>query len=151
MRSFLGLCFYDQRFVKVFTSIASHLYRLTEKGRAFAWTEKCDVAFQRLKQALTEVTIVAYTTLEDSFVLDRDASNQGVGAVLSQVQEGKEKVIVYYSRALTKSERRYCVTRRELLAVVVDMSHFHLYLYASKCQQIMEHWINPGFWETSLV
>ena len=70
MRSFLDLCFYDRRFVKVFTSIASHLYRLTEKGRAFAWTEKCDVAFQRLKQALTEVTIVAYTTLEDSFVLD---------------------------------------------------------------------------------
>ena len=74
-------------------------------GQAFAWTEKCDVVFQRLlKQALTEAPIPAYPTLEDSFILDTDANNQGVGAVLSQVKEGKEKVIAYFSLALTKSK-----------------------------------------------
>lgn len=52
------------------------------------------------------------------FILHTDACDTGIGAVLSQVQEGVEKVIAYYSRTLSKPERRYCVTRKELLAVV---------------------------------
>jgi len=55
---------------------------------------------------------------EGAFVLDTDASNTGIGAVLSQTQGGEEKVIAYFSRSLTKAERRYCVTRKELLALV---------------------------------
>ena len=61
--------------------------------------------------------------------MDTDASNVGIGAVLSQVQDdGKERVIAYGSRVLSKAERRYCVTRRELLAVVYFLQHFRPYL-----------------------
>ncbi|UYV69000.1 K02A2.6-like, partial [Cordylochernes scorpioides] len=63
------------------------------------------------------------------FVLDTDASNSGIGAVLSQVQDGEERVIEYYSKILTKPERNYCATRRELLAIVRSVEHFHRYLY----------------------
>jgi hypothetical protein len=63
------------------------------------------------------------------FIIDCDASNDGMGGVLSQVQIGTEKVICYFSKAFTKPERRYCVTRRELLAVVASIRHFHHYLY----------------------
>ena len=53
------------------------------------------------------------------FILDTDASDTGIGAVLSQTSsDGNERVIAYGSRLLTKPERQYCVTRRELLAVV---------------------------------
>ena len=61
-------------------------------------------------------------------MLDTDASNEGIGAVLSQVEDGKETVIAYASRVLTKAERAYCVTRRELLAVVTFIQHFRVYL-----------------------
>ena len=63
--------------------------------------------------------------LTQPFLLDTDASDTGIGAVLSQVQQEKECVIAYASRSLTKSKRSYCVTRRELLAVVTFLNHFH--------------------------
>ena len=129
LRSFLGLCSYYRRFVRGFSTIASPLHCLTEKGKDFVWTQECDVAFQRLKQALSQAPVLAYPTSEDTFVVDTDASNSGVGAVLSQVQDGEEKVIAYFSRSLTKLERRYCVTRKELLALVASVRHFHHYLY----------------------
>lgn len=62
------------------------------------------------------------------FILDTDASNDAIGAVLSQIQDGKEKVIAYGSRTLTKSERNYCITRREMLALVYFIKHFKHYL-----------------------
>ena len=63
------------------------------------------------------------------FIVDTDASETGIGAVLSQCDSnGNEHVIVYASRLLTKPERNYCVTRKELLAVVTFLSHFRHYL-----------------------
>ena len=61
-----------------------------------------------------------------------DASNVGIGAVLSQVHQGNERVIAYYSLVLSKQERNYCTTRRELLAIVKATDHFHPYLYGRK-------------------
>jgi hypothetical protein len=87
------------------------------------------MSFENLKQALTNTPILAYPRNEDSFILDTDASNTCMGAVLSQIQDGKEKVIAYYSKAFSRTERKYCVTRRELLAVVASIKHFHHYLY----------------------
>jgi len=52
--------------------------------------------------------------------------------VLSQKQGGEEKIIAYFSRVLNKSERNYCVTRRELLATVSSIKSFHHYLYGRK-------------------
>jgi hypothetical protein len=62
--------------------------------------------FENLKQALTNTPILAYSRNEDSFILDKDASNTCMGAVLSQIQDGKEKVIAYYSKAFSRTERR---------------------------------------------
>ena len=64
------------------------------------------------------------------FILDTDASNIGIGAVLSQVQDKEEKVIEYFSSVLSKPEKNFCVTRKELLAFVRAVEHFHKYLYA---------------------
>ena len=78
---------------------------------------------------MTTAPILGYPICEDKFIIDCDASNDGMGGILSQVQNGTEKVICYFSKAFTKPERRYCVTRRELLAVVASIRHFHHYLY----------------------
>lgn len=62
-------------------------------------------------------------------ILDTDACDTEIGAVLSQEHEGKERVVAYASRTLSKAERKYCVTRKELLAVVIFMKHFRPYLF----------------------
>ena len=82
------------------------------------WTEECNISFNNLKELLTSPPILAYPNRTGLFVLDADASNFGIGAVLSQIQDEQEKVISYHSQALSKLERKYCVTRKELLAVV---------------------------------
>ena len=72
-------------------------------------------------------------------VLDTDVSGNGVGAVLSQVQDGEERVIGYYSKTLTPPERNYYVTRRELLAVVKGIKHFRPYLYEQHFELRTDH------------
>ena len=129
VRSFLGLASYYRRYIKDFGSIAYPLNRLTDKNKAFCWNKECEEAFARLKRCLVTAPILAYPAELGQFYLDTDASGYGIGAVLSQVQDGQERVIGYASRTLSKQERNYCVTRRELLAVVVYLRHFRPYLY----------------------
>ena len=88
---------------------------------------------------LSHSTSVGLPRPQTTDVLDTDASNEGVGAVLSQVQEGEERVIGYYSKTLTPPERNYCVTRRELLAVVKGVKHFRPYLYGQKFTLRTDH------------
>ena len=129
VRSFLGLCSYYRKFVKGFADIARPLHRLTEKGHQFEWTLDCDESFNLLKQALKSPPILGYPEGDGSFILDADASGEAIGAVLSQIQQGEERVIAYYSCVLEKRERQYCVTRRELLAIIKSVKHFPHYLY----------------------
>ena len=132
LRSFLGLCTYYRRFVANFSSIAKELYKLTERSAPFVWTESCQRAFEKLKNVLSSTPVLSYPIPEKEFILDTDASNEGIGAVLSQLVDGNEKVVAYFSRTLSKPERNYCVTRRELLAMVESIKHFHKYLYGRK-------------------
>ena len=112
-----------------FASIAKPLHQLTEKTATFAWTSECESAFQEIRHRLTTAPVLAFPDYTRPFILDTDASDTGIGAVLSQIlEEGGERVIVYGSRVLSKQERRYCVTRRELLAVVFFLQHFRPYL-----------------------
>lgn len=132
LRSFLGLCSYYRRYVKMFGDMAKPLTRLTEEGRSFSWDEECQEAFDTLKKQLTSTPILGYPLPEGKFILDTDASNVGIGAVLSQLQDGRERVLGYFSKTLSKPERNYCVTRRELLAVVKSVEHFYKYLYGRR-------------------
>ena len=129
VKSFLGLCSYYRRFVPAFAEIAHPLNQCATTS-PFSWTPEAEDAFTRLKQALTEAPVLVYPDPATLFILDTDASGTGIGGVLSQnVPEEEERVIAYFSRPLSTQERRYCVTRRELLAVVKAIKHFHAYLY----------------------
>lgn len=70
-----------------------------------------------------------YPDPSKKFILDADCSNLAMGAVLSHKHESGERVIAYFSKTLSKSEQNYCVTRKELLAVVKSIKNFHQYLY----------------------
>ena len=129
VRSFIGLTSYYRKFVKGFADIARPLHKLMSKNVVFHWTDECQEAFQQLKTCLVSAPILAYPEAVGMFYLDTDASGTGLGGVLSQEQNGCERVIGYASRALTKEEQNYCATRRELLAVVEFLKHFRHYLY----------------------
>jgi hypothetical protein len=77
--------------------------------------------------------------MKGQYILDTDASNNGIEAVLSQVQEGEERVIEYYSKVLSKPERNYCVTRKEFLVIVNAVGHFHKYLYGQHFEIRTDH------------
>ena len=129
LRSFLGLVSYYRRFIKNFAHVAKCLHELTSKNVKWEWTTKCDEAFQSLKSELVNAPILGYPDVNGgSFILDTDASNDAIGAVLSQLQDGQEKVIAYASRTLTSAEKNYCVTRKEMLALIFFVKHFKHYL-----------------------
>lgn len=83
--------------------------------------------------------VLAYPRTKELLLLDTDASNVGVGAVLSQVHDGEEIFIAYYSHALSRPERNYCTTRRELLAIVRAIENFHPYLYGRQFTVRTDH------------
>jgi hypothetical protein len=128
VRAFVGLASYYRRFVKDFAKTTAPLHDLMKKGQKFTWSNEAHSAFEQLKRALTSPPILAMPTGAGEFLLDTDASDTAIGAVLSQRQDGVERVIVYASRSLDRRERNYCVTRKELLAVVHFMIYFKQYL-----------------------
>ena len=114
--------------MKNFSAIAKPLHKLTECSRQFSWTKECEDAFALLKQHLTSSPVLVFPDYTKTFILDTDASNEGIGAVLSQVHDEQEQVVAFASRTLSKAERRYCATRKELLSAVVFIQQFRLYL-----------------------
>ena len=132
VRVFIGLCAYYRRYVKDFSTIARPLHALTHQGVQFEWTPACQEAFVALKGKLTNAPVIALPREEGEFYLDIDAGNWAIGAVLSQVQNGEEKVIAYGSRLLSNAEANYCVTRRELLAVIYFVKYYKQYLLGRK-------------------
>jgi len=128
LRGYLGLTGYYRRFVRDYAKIAAPLNKLTRKHQPFVWTEECQQAFEQLKTRLTSPPILAMPNDDGPFILDTDACENSIGSVLSQVQHGQERVIAYAGRVLSRSELNYCVTRKELLAIVFFVQHFKQYL-----------------------
>ena len=139
VRQFLGLCSYYRRFVKGFSSIARPLTELTKKDVELVWNTSCQEAFDKLKGHLTGAEVMSYPTESGEYILDTDASDFGIGAVLSQVQEGRERVVSYASRAISKSEKNYCVTDKELLAVKYFIEYFRYYLLGRRFTLRTDH------------
>ena len=128
VRAFIGITSYYRKFVKNYAAVASPLTGLTAKNKVFVWSAECQTAFETLKRALASTPILAMPIDGGKYVLDTDSSDFAIGAVLSQQQGEEERVIAYASRHLSPRERNYCVTRRELLAVVYYLKYFRHYL-----------------------
>ena len=131
-RSFLGLASYYRRFCPGFAEIARPLHKLCEKGRKFQWTSEAQEAFDKLKKLLTSPPVLAYPLPNIRFIVDTDSSAYSVGGVLSQIQNGHERVIAYMSKSMNQHEQNYCTTRKELLAVVIAFKTWHNYLYGQE-------------------
>jgi hypothetical protein len=129
IRSFIGLASYYRKFIPKFSEIARPMNQLVKKDEPFKWTEAQEKAFNTLKEILVTQPILRYPDFEKTFYLMTDGSKDGLGAVLSQLDEnGKEYVVAYASRSLQGAQKNYSATELELLAAVWAIEHFYHYL-----------------------
>ena len=113
VRWFLGLVGYYRRFIPHFSSVAAPLFKIQSSGAHFDWTDDCQQPFEVLKHKLTAAPVMAFPRFEEDFVLTMDASEVGLGSVLSQKYCGGEHVVAYASRVLHKAEKNYSTTERK--------------------------------------
>ena len=139
VRQFLGFVGYYRRFISNFADVAEPLVSLTGKDVPFVWRPACSTAFTGLRDALVQAPIRSFPTEDGDYILDTDASNFGLGGVLSQIQDNVERVIAYCSRALRPSQRKYCTTKREMLAAVSMCIQFRSYLRGAKFTLRTDH------------
>ncbi len=126
---FLGLAGWYHRFVLNFSQIAEPINALKKKGRKFHWSDQCQQAFEQLKTCLSSPPVLGHPNLQQAFTVYTDASDTGLGAVLTQRREqGMEEVIAYASRRLNPAETNYSVTEKECLAVVWALERWQHYL-----------------------
>ena len=122
-----------------YTEYAKPLHKAAAMGAKFKWTNDCQIAFEKLKEVLTQAPILVLPDPAKPYILDTDASDMGCGAVLSQLRDEIERVIAYFSKSFSKEEKNYCVTRREMLAIVKAVKNFHPYLYGQKVTVRTDH------------
>lgn len=129
VRSFLGLASYYRRFIPQFSQIANPLNDLLKKDCKFEWTQACTDAYLNLKSRLTSSPIVSHFRDNCETQLETDASKQGIGGVISQLQDGKWRMISCASRTLTPAEKNYQIMEMEALGLVWCVNRFRPYLH----------------------
>ncbi|MEM1007407.1 MAG: RNase H-like domain-containing protein [Myxococcota bacterium] len=128
-QAFLGICSYYRQHIHRFATIAAPLYELTVTGVDFVWTQRHQNAFDTLKQALVSMPVVRHPDWDAKFVLQCDASDVGISAVLSQcTDDGSDYVCAYASRRLRPNECKWPIHEREGLAVLFGLQKFRHYL-----------------------
>ena len=136
----MGLVRYYRRFIKRFSDKAAPLNTLLRKDQSWKWTQECQEAFETLKGEIASRPISAYPDFSKPFRLYTDASNLGLGAILAQKQEGKEKIICCASRTLNNAETNYSTTKTECLAIVWGVQVFRPFLVATHFEILTDHY-----------
>uniref|UniRef100_A0A8C1MWX3 Gypsy retrotransposon integrase-like protein 1 n=1 Tax=Cyprinus carpio TaxID=7962 RepID=A0A8C1MWX3_CYPCA len=141
VRAFLGLAGYYRCFIPNFSSLAAPLTDLTRKGQPekVCWTPSAEEAFSQVKAALTSSPVLRAPDFSCPFLLQTDASDTGLGAVLSQIQEGEEHPIIYISRKLSPAERKYAAVEKEALAIRWAVLELRYYLLGRKFTLVTDH------------
>eukprot|EP00833_Pecoramyces_ruminatium_P005257 jgi/Orpsp1_1/1179289/evm.model.c7180000068770.1 len=138
VQRFIGLCNYYRRFVKNFAQIARPLHNLTKKNIKFSWNENCQKSFEELKNRLISTPILMHPDPEKQYILECDASNYAIGAILSQYDdENRLHPVAYYSRSLNNAEINYPITDKELLAIKDSFSTWRHLLLGAKHQIVV--------------
>jgi hypothetical protein len=142
LRTFIGFANYYRHFIDRYADIIDPLNKMALNKASFVWTPKSEQAFEELKRKLTSSPILSFPDFSKEFILATDASDVGLGAVLSQIgEDGSEHPIFFASRALDKAERHYSTIERELLAIVWATDKFRYYLYGREFSLYTDH--NP--------
>ena len=131
LQQFLGVMNYMRSFIYKFAEIAAPLYELLKKNVSFNWTDECKESFQKLKTVMTRSPILAIPDVQDklsSYQVTIDSSKKGHGGVLSQIVDGKRRIISYFSKGVPSHLKKLGATRLEFLGLYYALKHWRLYL-----------------------
>ena len=156
LRSFLGFASYYRRFIQGFSKIAGPLHDLVAKGNARhkkkgadiskLWDQQHQKAFEELKTALTTAPVLGFAEFTKPFILETDASHDGLSAILSQDQDGQRRVLAYASRRLRPTEKNqanYSSMKLEFLALkwaITEKFRHYLLAPSSMSSQTTTPW-----------
>ncbi|KAJ1211759.1 hypothetical protein NDU88_007115, partial [Pleurodeles waltl] len=132
LRSFLGLAEFMSKYVKTFSSISHKLRELLKNHAPFIWLEDHNSAFEQIKLAIVEAPHLSNFDHNRKTILTTDASKLGLGAALSQIVDGEERIIAFASKALNDAESNYSVIEREALVVFWAVKHFKFFLWGTQ-------------------
>ena len=134
LQQFLGFANFYRRFIHNYSSIAAALTALTSSKSSFGWSHSADMVFQTLRDRFSSVPILQVPDAEWQSVVEVDASDMGVGAVLSQRAASDQKLhpCAFFSRRLSPAERNYDIGNRELLAVKLALEEWRHWLEGTK-------------------
>jgi hypothetical protein len=126
VQQFLGFANFYRCFIEGFSKVARPLTELTKKNKnakknaSFVWTEECQQAFDRVKALFTEAPILVHFHPEKPTVVETDASDFALGAIMSQMQPESSRLhpVAYYSRKFKPAKVNYDIHNKEMLAIV---------------------------------
>uniref|UniRef100_A0A8C2EBD4 Gypsy retrotransposon integrase-like protein 1 n=1 Tax=Cyprinus carpio TaxID=7962 RepID=A0A8C2EBD4_CYPCA len=134
VQRFLGFANFYRRFIRNFSQIALPLTDLTSTKKRFCWSSQAQAAFENLKSLFISAPILTTPDPSRQFIVEVDASEVGVGAVLSQRSSSDEKIhpCAFFSHRLTPTERNYDIGNRELLAVKLALEEWRHWLEGAR-------------------
>ena len=140
LRSFLGLLNYYIKILPNLAGIVQPLNNLLQKEKKWIWSSKCTQAVQTAKQLLTASNILIHYDPTLPLKLVADASQYGLGAIITHVLPGgEEKPIAFASRSLSKSEQNHAQIDKEALALIYGVQKFHTYIFGRKFTLVTDH------------
>lgn len=146
VRRLLGMTSWYRRFIPNYATVVAPINNLLRKNCRFVWTESCAAAFEKLKQHLVAAPVMSCPDFDRPFCVQTDASDYGLGAVLTQEYPDGERAISYISRSLNPNERKFSCTEKECLAVVWAIEKFRPYIEATRFKVVTDHfalkWLN---------
>ncbi|KAK2898059.1 hypothetical protein Q8A73_014439 [Channa argus] len=138
LQRFLVYANFYRKFIRGFSSISSPLHQLTSIKTTLEWNPRAEHAFHQLKESFSSAPILTLPDASKQFVVEVDASDTGVGAILSQRSEDqKVHPCAFFSRRLTPAERNYCIGDRELLAMKLALEEWRHWLEGAEQQLLV--------------
>ncbi len=133
LQRFLGFANFYRRFIRNFSQLAAPLTALTSPRTTFRWSDTAETVFANLKSRFSSAPILVTPDPTRQFVVEVDASEVGVGAVLSQRTSSDDKMhpCAFFSHRLSPAERNYDIGNRELLAVKLALEEWRHWLEGS--------------------
>lgn len=141
VRRFMGMAGWYRRFIRDFSTVSAPITALlrTKTKKAFHWDESAQKAFEELKRQLVQSPVLSNPDFSKTFTVQTDASDLGVGAVLTQGEGADERVIAYFSKKLSRAQQKYMVTERECLAVILALEKFRGYVEGVPFRVVTDH------------
>ncbi|XP_062825789.1 uncharacterized protein LOC134295999 [Anolis carolinensis] len=142
IRSFLGLAGYYRKFIPSFSNLAAPLSDLTKKKHPnqVIWSSKCQESMDNLKRALTSDSVLKAPNFDNPFILTCDASDTGLGAVLSQIDEdGEDRPILFLSKKWHSNELSMSTIEKECYSIIWSIKKLKPYLWGRKFTLQTDH------------